>query len=874
MKRSNCLISVAMIMKNEAHNLDRALGSIRPYVDEIIVVDTGSTDESVEIAKKYTDKIYFHEWKDDFSEARNYSLQFPTCKWVLIYDADEEVKEDFAGLRDFLLSLPDDVNTIYLPTISYLDWDLKRIEVASTGRVFRNGTVKYEHMVHNQPVYKGRVIEAKFPIYHYGYIWTRSLKKKKYERSRTLIVKTLETKKLLPQEEIYYTAQLYKIESIGGNVHEKYQLANKTIELMKKYNTVSPIALEVMFLHALDLYAKGLYDLAEQLLKETIELVPENPDPYCGLAILYDAKKNYDEVIKCGEKFFENKLLVEKFPEKFVWTVMSLKFVASVRMVLSIAHLKQDNIEKFKEHFSKIFEELELTAEDPQKVLNYLLANFVMLEDEKLKMVSGELLNTIEFAKRKGIKVPVVQIIDKALHAGINIEPGVFEGFELSVFERFVIEKLSGTQRDFLMDWLFGKDRTQRISDFGIGALITYFEHSVDEFDYKLKILNVLRKSEDKTIAGISNALIGDIYLKLNNIRLALEYYRRALENLPEVSRFLRAVIDDLKSKLTPEIDGVFNDLRDFYFKNREFFTDLPKLYPMEELRHAYLISDSDFAKYISGVYTIDVDKEKALQLLESIQDKHRFPFIYYRLAKAFERSKDQKDLVKAYELHTKACLTNYNVGDIALGAFPFDGFYVSEKCGNENDEIVWVGNISEKHSGLGVISPIRMWKKSRDYYYAYPFPKNEVLKVYKDRLKNYRLPKYSVGKEELLKVLNELNWDNLKSLERDEEIINVVKSACTDLGIDYDDESKNIVSFETLNSKMTLEQELKDIESGVFFYFIPDFANKDDAIWYYPYFRVFRNKKQIDDVLKNAGFKNIRHMILATHLRAVFFEK
>jgi len=78
-----CLLSVAMIMKNEENNLDRALGSIKPYVDEIVVVDTGSTDNSVEIAKKYTDKIFFHEWKDDFSEARNYSLQFPTCDWVL-----------------------------------------------------------------------------------------------------------------------------------------------------------------------------------------------------------------------------------------------------------------------------------------------------------------------------------------------------------------------------------------------------------------------------------------------------------------------------------------------------------------------------------------------------------------------------------------------------------------------------------------------------------------------------------------------------------------------------------------------------------------------------------------------------------------------
>ncbi len=87
------LLSVAMIVKDEEANIRRALESIVDVVDEIIVVDTGSTDRTPEIVKEYTDKLYFHEWQNDFSEARNYSLQFPTCEWVLIYDADEEASE-------------------------------------------------------------------------------------------------------------------------------------------------------------------------------------------------------------------------------------------------------------------------------------------------------------------------------------------------------------------------------------------------------------------------------------------------------------------------------------------------------------------------------------------------------------------------------------------------------------------------------------------------------------------------------------------------------------------------------------------------------------------------------------------------------------
>jgi len=215
------LLSVAMIVKDEEHNIRRALESIKDVADEIIVVDTGSTDRTPEIVKEYTDKLYFHEWQNDFSEARNYSLQFPTCEWVLIYDADEEASEEFRkGIREFLKAQKKEINTVYLPTISYLDIDLTKTEVASTPRIFRKGTISYKNIVHNQAVYKPKLVHANFPILHYGYIWTRALKKKKYERTDNLIREHLQTAKE-PIERIYYLVQLYKTESIGGYTYKK-----------------------------------------------------------------------------------------------------------------------------------------------------------------------------------------------------------------------------------------------------------------------------------------------------------------------------------------------------------------------------------------------------------------------------------------------------------------------------------------------------------------------------------------------------------------------------------------------------------------------------------------------------------------------------
>ena len=82
------MISVCVIAKNEADVLGRCLESVKG-LDEIVVVDTGSTDNTKEIAKRYTDNVYDFVWCDDFSKARNFAIEQCTSDWILILDADE-----------------------------------------------------------------------------------------------------------------------------------------------------------------------------------------------------------------------------------------------------------------------------------------------------------------------------------------------------------------------------------------------------------------------------------------------------------------------------------------------------------------------------------------------------------------------------------------------------------------------------------------------------------------------------------------------------------------------------------------------------------------------------------------------------------------
>ncbi|MCL4691088.1 MAG: glycosyltransferase family 2 protein, partial [Candidatus Hydrogenedentes bacterium] len=94
-------ISLAMIVKDEAVHLPGCLDSVRDAVDEICIVDTGSTDDTLAVAKEYEAKVSVYLWSDDFAAARNESLRICTKDWILVLDADERIAvDDVPALRN------------------------------------------------------------------------------------------------------------------------------------------------------------------------------------------------------------------------------------------------------------------------------------------------------------------------------------------------------------------------------------------------------------------------------------------------------------------------------------------------------------------------------------------------------------------------------------------------------------------------------------------------------------------------------------------------------------------------------------------------------------------------------------------------------
>lgn len=189
-------LSLCMIVKDEEEMLPRTLEAVKPAVDEIIVVDTGSTDRTVEIAESFGAKVLHHEWTGDFSAARNVSLEAATGDWIVWLDADEVlVAEDADKLRK--LAGQTWREAFYLVETNFTgDIEDGTAVTHNALRVFRNRSEYrfdgrlHEQMAHNLPGYLAeRVGYTQVRVEHYGYLGVVRESKDKARRNLELLEK-------------------------------------------------------------------------------------------------------------------------------------------------------------------------------------------------------------------------------------------------------------------------------------------------------------------------------------------------------------------------------------------------------------------------------------------------------------------------------------------------------------------------------------------------------------------------------------------------------------------------------------------------------------------------------------------------------------
>lgn len=195
----NKSVSLCMIVKNEEKFLEKCLNSVLDIVDEIIIVDTGSTDKTVDIAKKFNAQVFNYEWNDSFSDARNFSLSKATKDWILIMDGDDVFEEnDKNKFKDLLKTT--EYDGYFFKTISYvMENNTYDFVYNSNLRLLKNNK-EYEFIgtIHEQICNKSHETDySKFKVedilvHHNGYLPSTVREKDKRSRNIPLIKKELQ----------------------------------------------------------------------------------------------------------------------------------------------------------------------------------------------------------------------------------------------------------------------------------------------------------------------------------------------------------------------------------------------------------------------------------------------------------------------------------------------------------------------------------------------------------------------------------------------------------------------------------------------------------------------------------------------------------
>ncbi|HEY6759739.1 MAG TPA: glycosyltransferase [Baekduia sp.] len=190
-------VSLCMIVKDEEAMLPRCLAAAAEHVDELIVVDTGSTDRTVEIAESFGAKILHHEWDGDFSAARNVGLDAATCDWLMYLDADEVLVEGEGERLRALLGHTWREGIVLVETNHVGELEDGAAVQHNALRLFKNRPeYRFEGRVHEQFAHKlpsqpERIEYSRVRIEHYGYLGVVRDAKEKSRRNLELLQRQL-----------------------------------------------------------------------------------------------------------------------------------------------------------------------------------------------------------------------------------------------------------------------------------------------------------------------------------------------------------------------------------------------------------------------------------------------------------------------------------------------------------------------------------------------------------------------------------------------------------------------------------------------------------------------------------------------------------
>mgnify|MGYP003927726039 CR=1 FL=1 len=291
-----------MIVKNEERFLRQCLQSVAPYVDEIVIVDTGSQDKTVEIAREFTDKIYFHPWENDFSKHRNQAISYATGDWILQIDADEELAPGAGdAIRASIREAPSGVNFLM---INITDIDQKGVPRVTFKypRVFRNNIgIHYNSIIHEQVVGNGKAELCPAVIWHYGYYLDDEKTEAKKKRNLSLLVKQLQE----DPDNVFTQYNLANLYAWMKEYDKVIEYAQKALTRLRSTDSAPTFYISVYTPLINACLKKERLEDARKYALESVRIFPYFLDGYYLLNEVYFLQEDWKGVIESGKKAWE-----------------------------------------------------------------------------------------------------------------------------------------------------------------------------------------------------------------------------------------------------------------------------------------------------------------------------------------------------------------------------------------------------------------------------------------------------------------------------------------------------------------------------------------------------------------------------------------
>ncbi len=278
-ENKSVFVSLSMIVKNEEKYLEGCLESVRTIADEILIVDTGSTDRTKEIASRYGARIFDFPWCDDFAAARNESLRHCRGRWIIYLDADERIihpkpEELVRILRD----AQEDIGAFYclIESEHYQMDGSTEMHRGGYPRIFRNlgyPKVKFVGRVHEQiapSIFENgyKIIFSDITIQHLGYNQSRTVMEEKIRRNYRMLIAHVQEEPLNGYA-WYQLGQTLAQMSLFGEAEKAIRMAIQTKSLSKSVFASAASTLAKM------LGNQGKYDETLYWAEKSLENAPE-----------------------------------------------------------------------------------------------------------------------------------------------------------------------------------------------------------------------------------------------------------------------------------------------------------------------------------------------------------------------------------------------------------------------------------------------------------------------------------------------------------------------------------------------------------------------------------------------------------------------